>query len=252
MPHSIRVFRALRTTNFSEPQALAVAAVIESARTDEQHFDREATIDSLCDAGFSEVQAEAIAEATRNCFGTQRFATWFDKGALKASLVRAKFGPAGAPSYAAIADAFLTAIEPCVVTSTSSEPRLRIQHHPTAGRVVMCDFRHLKKPEMQKERRAIVVSKRSSHSPGRCAVIPVSKTEAHEPHPHHYEFAPGKYPFFHQTEPVWAVCDHIYTVRLDRIWVVNVGRRPQPAAAISAEDLAAIRALLGTVLGVTD
>lgn len=249
MPHSIRVFRCLKGAGFSDDQALAVASVIENARADTPFFDREAVIDDLFDAGFSEVQAEAVAAAVRNCFSTQRFATWFDTTALKTALVRAKFGPSDAASYAPTAEAFLAAIEPCVVTPRTAEPLVRIEHPPTAGRVVMCDFRFLKKPEMQKERRAIVVSQRSQHSPGRCAVVPVSKTESRDPHPHHHEFQAGKYPFFHRTEPVWAVCDHIYTVGLHRLWLVNIGRIPQPAASISAEDLAAIRKLLGTVLG---
>jgi uncharacterized protein YifN (PemK superfamily) len=241
MPHSIRVYKCLRASGFPEGQSLAVASVIEEAKADGTNFDREAIINGLCDAGFTEEQGEALAETVRNCFPAQRFATWFNTTGLKTGLVRAKFG-------SAIADAFLTALSPSVVTPRTSEPRVRIQHPPTAGRVVMCDFSFLTPPEMQKERRAIVVSQRSAHSPGRCAVVPVSKSPSRAPHPHHHEFPAGQYRFFHPTEPVWAVCDHIYTVGLDRLWVVNIGRRPMPAASISAQDLAIIRGLLGTVL----
>jgi uncharacterized protein YifN (PemK superfamily) len=241
MPHSIRVFKCLRAAGFDEDRSLAVASEVEIAKNGGVNFDRESTVDCLCDAGFTEEQGEALAEALRNCFPAQRFATWFNATALKTGLVRAKFGTA-------MATAFLAALEPSVVTPRTSEPRVRVQHPPTAGRVVMCDFSYLCPPEMQKERRAIVVSQRSAHSPGRCMVVPVSKTPSRAPHAHHHEFPAGSYPFFHSTEPVWAVCDHLYTVGLDRLWLVNVGRRPMPAASITPQDLAIVRGLLGTVL----
>jgi uncharacterized protein YifN (PemK superfamily) len=241
MPHSIRVFKCLRGCGFSEPQSLSVASVIESAKIEDDVFDREAILDGLFDAGFTEPQAEALTDALRNCFYSQRFSTWFNTVALKTALVRAKITPAAA-------EQFLQSLDPAIVTARTAEPRIRIQHPPPAGRVVMCDFSFLRKPEMQKVRRAIVVA-RSPHSPGRCVVVPVSMTASRIPHPQHYEFAPRSYPFFHREEPVWATCDHVYTVALDRLWLVNIGRQPQPRASISADDLLAIRQLLGTFLG---
>ena len=240
MPHSIRVFKCLRASGFSEGHSLAVAAVIETAKTEGSVFDRERILDNLFDAGIAEEQAEALTDALRNCFPTQRFSTWFDRTTLKTNLVRAKIA-------VPIAKSFLDALAASVVTPRTAEPRVQIRYAPTPGRVVMCDFSYLRKPEMQKERRVIVVG-RSQHSPGRCIVVPVSMTPATTPHPQHHEFAPGAYPFFHRTDPCWATCDHIYTVALDRLWVVNIGRRPNPGASISAGDLAAIRKLLGTSL----
>ena len=223
MPHSIRVFKCLRASEFSEGHSLAVAAVVETAKTEGSVFDRENILDNLFDAGFAEEQAEALADALRNCFPTQRFSTWFDRTALKTNLVRAKI-------TAPIAESFLDALAPSVVTPRTAEPRVQIQYAPPPGRVVMCDFSYLRKPEMQKERRVIVIG-RSQHSPGRCIVVPVSMTPATTPHPHHHEFAPGTYPFFHRTDPCWATCDHIYTVALDRLWVVNIGVAQIPTRA---------------------
>ena len=232
----------MRTAGFPEKGSLALASIVETARSEIAVFDRETLVDQLCDEGLPEELSEVFVAATRNCFPAQRFATWFDKVGLTVALVRAKLS-------ASAAENFLAALEPCVITPHTSEPRVRIEHPPKPGRVVMCDFRHLSKPEMQKERRAIVVSSRSSNSPNRCAVIPVSMTRSRQPHPHHYEFPPGSYKFFSSANPVWAVCDHIYTVSLHRLWLVNVRRTPQSAACLSAEDLQQVRKLAGAVIG---
>jgi uncharacterized protein YifN (PemK superfamily) len=221
---------------------MCVAEEVERARADLAVYDREDIIDRLCDSGFTEEMSEAICSVIRNCYVAQRFVVHFKPVPLKTSLVRSHM-------VAATAQAFLDAIDPCVVSSRTSERRQPVIHQPSPGRVVMCDFTFLRKPEMQKERRAIVVSARSSNATGRCAVVPVSKLKAAIPNPAHYEFTPGTYHFFHKTEPVWAICDHIYTVSLERLWMVNVGHRPDPAAAVSPQHLAAIRGLLGTTLG---
>ncbi|HET9718300.1 MAG TPA: type II toxin-antitoxin system PemK/MazF family toxin [Pseudolabrys sp.] len=243
MPHSLRVYKCLKALGISEERSLAIADVIETAKMEPSIFNGEKIVDDLCDAGFSEDLAEVLRDALRTCFPSQRFRAHFDKVRLKTRLVRANMP-------AAIAEPFLNALDAAVIAPRHAEIRQAVQHQPSPGRVVMCDFTFLKKPEMQKERRAIVVSARSENYTGRCAVVPVSKLPSITPNPHHYEFAPGTYPFFHATEPVWALCDHIYTVSLERLWMVNVNRRPMTAAAISRQHLMEVRNLLGTALGV--
>jgi uncharacterized protein YifN (PemK superfamily) len=243
MPHALRVFKCLRAHGLPDDQALAVAGIVETAKSAGAIYDRERIVDDLCDASFTEERAEAIRDVLRNCFLSQRFSVHFDRPALKFSLVRAGW-------TGVVAEAFLNAVSPSVATPRNAEVRQPVQHQQSPGRVVMCDFTFLLKPEMQKERRAIVVSARSPNATGRCAVVPVSKLESTTPNPHHFKIEPGTYPFFHATEPVWAVCDHIYTVSLERLWMVNVDRKPAPTAMINAEHLTAIRNLLGTSLGV--
>jgi uncharacterized protein YifN (PemK superfamily) len=242
MPHALRIYKSLKAAGLSDAQAMCVAEEVERARTDLAIYDREGIIDRLCDNGFTEELSESICSVLRNCYVAQRFLTNFKPTLLKTNLVRSRMA---APT----AEVFLAALESCVVSSHTSERRQPVIHQPSPGRVVMCDFTFLRKPEMQKERRAIVVSARSPNATGRCAVVPVSKLRAAIPNHAHYEFTPRTYPFFHKSEPVWAICDHIYTVSLERLWMVNIGHRPDPSAAISAQHLVDIRMLLGTTLG---
>jgi uncharacterized protein YifN (PemK superfamily) len=239
MPHALRIYKTARSLGFDDCQAMCIANVVEHSKSEQCVFDREKIIDDLCDAGIAELLSDALAEVLRNCFLSQRFATYFNVSKLKVQLVRAS-------CPAVKADQFLAAIQPSISTLMTAEIRLPVKFVPGPGRIVMCDFTHLKKPEMQKERRAIVVSTKAASGHGRCTVVPVSKLPSKEPNPHHFEFAGGTYPFFHRTEPVWAVCDHIYTVSLERLWAVNIGLKPQPNARISDEHLKAVRASVGT------
>jgi uncharacterized protein YifN (PemK superfamily) len=244
MPHSLKIYKCLKASGLADAKALCVAEEIESSKVASAVYDRESIIDRLCDGEFTEDEAEVLTDAIRNCYYAQRFSTHFNIVVLKTRLVRSGIA-------APLASVFLDALDTCVVSPRTAERRQPVIHQPSPGRVVMCDFTFLRKPEMQKERRAIVVSARSSNATGRCAVVPVSKLRAAIPNPAHMEFVPGTYSFFHKTEPVWAICDHIYTVSLDRLWMVNVGpkNQPDPGAAISAPHLADIRKLLGTTLG---
>ena len=242
MPHALRIYKSLKVAGLTDIEAMCIAEEVERARSEPAVYDREKIIDRLCDGGFAEDLSESLCAVLRNCYLAQRFSAHFKPTPLKTNLVRSKM-------TAATADALLAAIDSCVVSPRTFERRQPVIHQPSPGRVVMCDFTFLRKPEMQKERRAIVVSARSSNATGRCTVVPVSKLMAAIPNPAHYRFSPAAYPFFHKSEPVWAICDHIYTVSLERLWMVNISHRPAPSAAISAQHLADIRALLGTTLG---
>jgi uncharacterized protein YifN (PemK superfamily) len=242
MPHALRFYKMAKALGFHDSQAMCIANVVERSKGDQILFEREKIVDDLFDNGVTELMAEALAEALRHCFITQRFATHFNMTKLKVILVR---GGLSAP----VAERFLAALESSVSTPRTAEPRLQVKYVPSPGLVLMCDFTHLKKPEMQKERRAIVVSTKAASGHGRCSVVPVSMTPSRDPNPHHHEFPARRYPYFHRTEPVWAVCDHVYTVSLERLWAVNVGLKPQPNARISEQDLEAVRHLIGTGIG---
>lgn len=241
MPHALRVFKSLRDIGFNHTQALAIASVVETAKASPCKYRREQILDDLCEEGVEEVIAESLCDALRNCFASERFALHFDQVTLKTGLVRARLQPRQA-------EVFLAAVAPSVVTPRKAEIRKPVTHEPSPGRVVMCDFTFLTKPEMQKERRAIVVSSRAEVNRGRCSVVPVSMSPSRDPNPHYHEFRPGSYPFFHSLNPVWAVCDHVYTVSLGRLWWINVNHRPA-LTHLTAADLQAVRTLLGTALG---
>jgi uncharacterized protein YifN (PemK superfamily) len=240
MPHAFRTYKNLVAAGFPEAQCACVAGIVEHARSDGIHFSRESIVDKLFDSGLSEPQAEAVADVLRNCYYSEIFSIHFDTSKLKFQLVRAKMS-------AALADQFLSIISPAIVTRRDAYPRVPIKFAPSPGKVIMCDFTHLCWPEMVKERRAIVIAKGASD---RCAVVvPVSRKPTNEGDPRYYRFDAGKYPFFDSQMPVWAICDHVYTVALRRMWQINVLRRPS-IPAISATDLAAVKLLLRTSLGV--
>lgn len=241
MPHAIRVYRQLRALAFTEEQSLAVAAVFERAKTDGASFQRETLVDALCDAGIKEELADCLVNVARTTFPSERFRCNFLRVPLKTALVRGGL-------KAADADALLDAIEPCVIALKTKESRLPVSHTPGPGRVVMCDFRFLKVPEMQKERRAIIISSRQTKDQGRCTVVPVSMSIPRPGETCNLEFKAGAYPFFHPDNPVWALCDHVYTVSLTRLWQVNVASKPT-IMPISAADLDAVRKLVATNLG---
>lgn len=242
MPNALRMYTALKAVGVQDDKALAAAALVATSKTPEAIYREEEAVDLLFNAGYEEPLAEAVARAIANSYPSQRFARKYNRIQLKTALVRGQW-------LAVTAEAFLDALESCVVTPSGFEVRAPIRHVPGPGKVVMCDFSFLQKPEMQKERRAIVVSSRSASGSGRCTVLPVSKSRATEPNSHHYRFEPGSYGFFHRTDPVWAICDHLYTVSLARIWQVNLRDRPT-LPSISEADLNGVRALAAAAIGV--
>ena len=120
--------------------------------------------------------------------------------------------------------------------------------YPPAGMVIMCDFHGLIAPEMVKERRVIVISPKDYNRRGRATVVPVSMSEPRTILDHHHKFDPGAYAFFHPTNPVWAICDMVYSLSFSRMSLVYFDGQPQKAM-ISYDDLIAIRRLVAVTLG---
>jgi uncharacterized protein YifN (PemK superfamily) len=220
---------------------MAIADVVEMAELPESVYVRSDVDRILVRSGFSGAVAAALGESLRHCFQSERFGSWFARTRLKTDLVRARL-------TAASAEHFLRAIEPCVVNRLRPPPRVPIVYTPSPGRVVMCDFSYLSRPEMQKERRAVVISSRRRVNYGRCTLVPVTASRARDDNPYYHEFAAGSYRFFHPSKPVWAVCDHVYTVSLKRLAKVMIDNMPI-LPALSQEDLRAIRRLVGAALG---
>jgi uncharacterized protein YifN (PemK superfamily) len=242
MPHAFRVFKKLKQIDFNEDQAVGIASIIEDARGNDLVFHREHLADRLFDAGIADDASIAIVDVLQNCFLSEQHKCWFNRVRLKAALVRSKI-PAKA------AEEFLNAVDACILTRRTAELRIPIKYHPKSGQVIMCDFCFLTKPEMQKERRAIVISTPHNHDAGKCTVIPVSKSRPRSEALPSVEFIPGSYSFFHRTESVWAVCDHVYTLSYSRMWKINDNRKPV-LPSISTEDLVKIRLAVAKEMGI--
>ena len=119
--------------------------------------------------------------------------------------------------------------------------------HPRAGIVLMCDFTGSVNPEMNKTRPVIVISPKSLPRRRLYTVIPLSTSVPDPIAKYHYRFeknpVPGRY------EETWAKCDMVTTVSVDRLDRVKVGRGLYKTAAITAEELEAIRMCLKFSLG---
>jgi len=240
VPHAFRVYRSLKDIGFTGEQAVAIGMVIEQGDDPDRLFLSEQVQDILFDGEIKEGEAEIYARILQNCYASEKRTHFFDHVKLKVDLVRSGV-------LAATASRFLEIIDPCVVTMRTREIRKPVRHPPSAGKVVMCDFTHLMRPEMVKERRAIVLSS-ASLAQDRCIVVPVSRSRPRSDGSSFFEFLPGTYPFFHSSDPVWAVCDHLYTVGLRRLWQVNVNRQPQ-LPSLSPDHLDEVRARVKAVLG---
>ncbi|HYH19076.1 MAG TPA: type II toxin-antitoxin system PemK/MazF family toxin [Azospirillum sp.] len=244
MPNTFDAYRRLTAVGLPEDQAAAYTMVLAEATTQHVLFDREAIVNRLCDAHFTENQAEDLANLAQTCFWCQRFSTTFAPVAAKTNLVRSRFG-------VTIAAAMVEATTSFVIVPKAGQVRHAVRYPPNVGHVLMCDFRFLRKPEMQKERRAIVISPRSMNRQ-RCVVVPVSMLAPEGAVPAHYhEFEPGSYRFFHQGNPVWALCDHLYTVSLERLWFINDERQRRMNAELRVADLQAVQEKVRLGLGLT-
>jgi uncharacterized protein YifN (PemK superfamily) len=112
---------------------------------------------------------------------------------------------------------------------------MTIKFTPVRGHILMCDYdMALVPPEMDKLRRAVVISPRSYNhphgkGPGRCIVIPFSATHpGRHLTPADVPFAVGSYKSL--SVRTWAICSAIMSVsheRLDRVEIRTGRRRPQ-------------------------
>lgn len=93
---------------------------------------------------------------------------------------------------------------------------------PRQGQVLMCDFESggFVRPEMQKIRHCVVVSRRYRTHTGTCLIVPLSTQEPRQVQPHHYAIPADKYSFFTPGCIIWAKGDmvtHVGFPRLDRV-----------------------------------
>jgi len=90
-----------------------------------------------------------------------------------------------------------------------------LSFHPNRGAIVICDFSTgFRAPEMVKIRPVIIISPRRRKG-GLVTVVPLSSTPPEPPEPWHHRLSPGAYP--PARGPIWAKCDMVMTVALDRL-----------------------------------
>lgn len=115
---------------------------------------------------------------------------------------------------------------------------MTITFHPSAGTVLVCDFRGFIAPEMIKLRPVIVISPHHIKRHGLYTVVPLSQTEPDPHHPFHVHFPHTPVPGGHG--PCWAKCDMVVSVSVDRLDRKKVGRGEYRMSNIKPAELDAI------------
>jgi len=128
--------------------------------------------------------------------------------------------------------------------------------HPPRGTIVICDFSTgFRPPEMVKIRPVVIVSPRFRQRANLCTVIPLSTTPPDTVQPYHHLLATTPYPPSNGEE-VWAKCDMLQTVALERLDRVRIkrrdGAREYTTYQMSQDDLEAIVACIKTALAIKD
>lgn len=123
-----------------------------------------------------------------------------------------------------------------------------ITFHPRAGCVLECNFDGFVQPEIVKTRPVVIVSPKWLQRHRLYTVVPLSTTEPNPIEKFHHKLA--KDPMPNSVETVWAKCDMLYTVSVDRLDRFKVGRGLYKTSAVSDEDLSAIKACIKYALGI--
>ena len=119
---------------------------------------------------------------------------------------------------------------------------------PKPGYVLMCDFTGYVAPEIIKVRPVVIVSPAHLTRPGLVSIVPLSTTPPNPVEPYHYRLNGNPIPGSSEVE-VWAKCDMLATVRLERLDRIKVGRGNYQTANISMDQVRAIRRCVILSLG---
>ena len=132
---------------------------------------------------------------------------------------------------------------------------MSVRFHPHSGTVLVCDFSTgFRPPEMVKVRPVVVVSPKRHRGAELTTVVPLSTTRPEPVESFHHCMDPASLPGPLANHETWAKCDMLYTVALERLDRVKVGKEPSGrrryvAQSITEEDLAAIREAVRRALG---
>lgn len=114
--------------------------------------------------------------------------------------------------------------------------------------VLMCDFSGFVAPEMVKTRPVAVISPNHMRRPGLVTVVPLSTTPPEPILEYHYCLKGSPIPG--DSSIVWAKCDMVVTVRLERLERIRLARGKYETGHISMEQIREIRLKASYSLGV--
>lgn len=105
----------------------------------------------------------------------------------------------------------------------------------------MCDFQSFKAPEMEKVRPVIVISPRLPNRGNIVTVVPLSTTKPHIVQPYTVLLSKNYHPKEPDLPSVWAKCDMVTNLGVERLNGFKVGRRKWELPVCTPEDLLAVR-----------
>lgn len=126
---------------------------------------------------------------------------------------------------------------------------------PRIGTVVQCNFMGMIEPEMVKKRDVVIVARHRQNNK-LVTVVPLSTTAPLQAIGHHHKLDKNPRPNGDQSTVVWAKCDMIYTLSLERLdsYYIHTrkGGRQSVNQQVSPDDLTAIRKAIAFALHLTD
>lgn len=132
---------------------------------------------------------------------------------------------------------------------------MALPYQPRAGAVIRCDFRGMIEPEMVKMRDVVVIAQHKQNSK-LVTVVPLSATAPSNPQPYHHELPKDPRPDGDSMQPIWAKCDMVYTVCLERLQMHYThsrrGGRQTVRVQLPPDDFAAVRRCVAFGLNLAD
>ena len=126
---------------------------------------------------------------------------------------------------------------------------MTLSFYPHAGMMLFCDFKGSIDPEINKKRPVIVVSPRLPNRAGLCTIVPTSTTEPRNIQPYQVLLSKNYHPKEKDDVPVWAKCDLVANVSIERLDRFRVSRAKFIVPKVTAEDLASVRQGVLAALG---
>jgi uncharacterized protein YifN (PemK superfamily) len=126
---------------------------------------------------------------------------------------------------------------------------MAIAFFPKPGTVLICDFQGYIVPEIIKRRPVVVISPTHLKRPKLFTVVPLSTTAPDPVLKYHYKLIGNPVPGGEPVE-VWAKCDLVATVSVERLDRVKLGRGRYEVGHISMEQVRAIRRAALVAIGV--
>ena len=114
----------------------------------------------------------------------------------------------------------------------------------------MCDFAGFRAPEIVKVRPIVIVSPNHIRRPGLVTVVPLSTTDPDPVEPYHYHLLGAPVPGSPATN-VWAKCDLVCSVCVDRLDRIKIGRGRYETGHISMDQVREIRNAVALSIGIT-